>query len=85
VSLLGIQNDPQYFPKPEIFDPNRFTMENKRSRPKYTYIPFGEGFRMCIGNITISILNCESVDFKDIRDKFTKFLSLRPCSLVGTK
>jgi cytochrome P450 family 6 len=66
VSVLGIQHDPQYFPEPEIFDPDRFTEENKRNRPKYTYIPFGEGLRMCLGNITLSILNYEIVDFKDI-------------------
>jgi cytochrome P450 family 6 len=85
VSVLGIQHDPQYFPQPEIFDPQRFTEENKRSRPKYTYIPFGEGLRMCIGNITLSILNYEIVDFKDIRVKFRTLRFLRPCSSVGTK
>jgi cytochrome P450 family 6 len=50
ISVIGIQNDTKYFPDPEKFVPDRFTEENKRSRPKYTYIPFGEGIRMCIGN-----------------------------------
>jgi cytochrome P450 family 6 len=65
VSVLDTHYDLQYFPEQEIFDPERFTEENKRSRPKYTYIPFGEGLRMCIGNITLSIVNFEIVDFKD--------------------
>ena len=74
MSVLGIQHDSQYFPEPEIFDPERFTEENKGSRQKYTYIPFGEGLRMCIGNIILSILNYEIVDFKNVRVKFTNLL-----------
>ena len=85
VSVLGIYHDLKYFPQPEMFDPDRFTEENKRSRPKYTYIPFGEGPRMCIGNITLSILNNEIVDFKDMTVKFTKLCCVKPCSSVGTK
>ena len=85
VSVLGIQHDSQYFPEPEIFDPERFTEENKGSRPKYTYIPFGEGLRMCIGNIILSILNYEIVDFKNMRVKFTILRCVRPCSSVDTK
>jgi cytochrome P450 family 6 len=83
VSVLGIHYDPQYFPEPEIFDPERFTEENKRRRPKYTYIPFGDGLRMCIGNINLSIMNYEIVDFKDMTVKFTKLRCVKPCSLAG--
>jgi hypothetical protein len=49
ITVLGLQNDPNYFPEPEKFDPEHFTEENKQSRPSYTYFPFGEGPRMCIG------------------------------------
>lgn len=51
ISLSGMHHDPKYFPDPEVFDPERFTTENVRRRPPYTFLPFGEGQRSCIGNI----------------------------------
>lgn len=50
ISNLGIQNDPEYYPNPDIFDPDRFSAENKQTRPSSTYLPFGDGPRNCIGN-----------------------------------
>nr|CAD7432091.1 unnamed protein product [Timema monikensis] len=49
ISLLGLHRDPRYYPDPDRFDPERFTEENKKSRPHCTYMPFGEGPRICIG------------------------------------
>lgn len=32
-----------------MFNPNRFSEEERKNRPKALYLPFGEGPRMCMG------------------------------------
>lgn len=49
ISMLGMHNDPQYFPEPDKYDPDRFSEENKQKRSHFTYFPFGEGPHNCIG------------------------------------
>ncbi|KAF2902947.1 hypothetical protein ILUMI_03247 [Ignelater luminosus] len=49
ISILGLHSDEEYFPDPERFDPERFSKENKRKIPQLSYLPFGEGPRICIG------------------------------------
>lgn len=49
IPIYSIQHDPEHFPDPERFDPDRFLPERIKSRHPYTYLPFGEGPRNCIG------------------------------------
>ncbi|KAK7602694.1 hypothetical protein V9T40_006668 [Parthenolecanium corni] len=46
----SIHHDEQFYPNPKKFDPERFTPENIEARPPFTYLPFGDGPRMCIAS-----------------------------------
>jgi cytochrome P450 family 6 len=49
IPVYGIHHDPQYFPDPEHYDPERFSEENKNTRHRHSYLPFGDGPRICLG------------------------------------
>ncbi|XP_001989584.2 probable cytochrome P450 6d5 [Drosophila grimshawi] len=58
ISLLGLHRDPEYFPDPLKYQPERFTEEHKNYTPA-AYMPFGVGPRQCIaarmGKINVKI------------------------------
>ncbi|KAE8740052.1 Cytochrome P450 CYP4 [Frankliniella occidentalis] len=48
IPVWQAMHDPDIFPEPERFDPDRFTEEAKKSRHQYNYLPFGKGPRFCV-------------------------------------
>jgi len=49
VSPYVTHHDGRFYPDPFRFDPERWTPEQRRQRPRYSYFPFGGGPRVCIG------------------------------------
>ncbi|XP_039957012.1 cytochrome P450 6g1-like isoform X1 [Bactrocera tryoni] len=49
IPIFAIQRDPEFWPNPNTFDPERFNAENKKTHKPMSYLPFGSGPRNCIG------------------------------------
>ncbi|XP_055684667.1 cytochrome P450 6j1-like [Lutzomyia longipalpis] len=49
IPVRSIHYDPTYFPQPYVFDPSRFSEDQKKERHRYAFLAFGEGPRICLG------------------------------------
>ena len=49
VPVYAIHRHEAYWRKPDEFDPSRFEADAIEARDRYTYLPFGAGPRICIG------------------------------------
>ncbi|EDV98210.1 cytochrome P450 6g1 [Drosophila grimshawi] len=50
IPIYGLQRDPKYWPNPNVFDPERFSPENRKTIEAMAYQPFGLGPHNCIGS-----------------------------------
>lgn len=67
IPIIGFHRDPQYFPNPDKFDPERFSDENKVNINLDAYIPFGQGPRSCLGS-RFALLNAKVQLYYLLRD-----------------
>lgn len=59
ITPYALQRDPRFFPEPDRYDPERFLGEP--TWPRYAYIPFGAGPRVCIGQAFGLLETCLAV------------------------
>jgi len=49
INTYALQRDARFYADPERFDPERFSAGWEERIPRYAYLPFGGGQRICIG------------------------------------
>ena len=57
ISMRAIHMDPYIYPKPNVFDPERFNDEAKQTRHPMTFMPFGAGPKTCLGKLLYNFNN----------------------------
>jgi cytochrome P450 len=85
-STMGIINyfthrDPRWWSDADTFRPERFAPEAEADLPKYAYIPFGAGPRICIGN-AFAMMETRLI-LATVASRYT--LHLDPGQVVGMK
>jgi cytochrome P450 len=49
IPIFALHRNVDLWDNPNAFDPDRFAADRVKSRPRYSYLPFGAGPRVCIG------------------------------------
>lgn len=83
--VYSIHHDPEYYPEPERFDPERFSPENTRKREPFTFMPFSEGPRSCIG-LRLGLMQSKLAILKIVKnfELFPSKQTLIPAKLVAS-
>jgi len=98
LDIWAMHRREEYFPRPRLFQPERFSIEQEKLIPQGAYLPFGVGPRVCIGN-HFAIMQAhlllativQRVRFERVSEKPVKIrpiITLRPdvgIKLVATK
>lgn len=73
VPLYALHHDPEIYPHPDKFDPERFESSKFRERQPMSFLPFGEGPRGCIGQ-RFALMNMQIIVTMVLKD-----FELLPC------
>jgi cytochrome P450 len=96
-STYLVHHDPEVYPEPDRFDPDRWLPEHAARIPRGSYIPFGAGARQCIGNdfaVTEIMLllatltnrwHLEPVPGQRVQAKAMTVLSPQPLSMIARR
>ena len=69
--VYGIHRSEDYWNDPNDFNPERFDPKHSKTRADYSYLPFGGGPRLCIGNHFDFVVKSTSIDVEPL-------ITLRP-------
>ncbi|NP_001352069.1 cytochrome P450 6a14-like [Apis mellifera] len=88
IPTYAIHNDPDIYPDPDKFDPERFSEDNIKQRHPMHFLPFGHGPRNCIGirfaeyQTKIGLINILRNFKLDVCDKTLIPYKLHPRGLI---